>query len=360
MGNIAYEIEVPNAEKVLGNLKKLLDCGIEIHFDIGELDFQASREGLSYIPETIESIKKKLVLLESQLVIRLTEKADEIDNLWTRTQWLHEKFQWNLWSAAVEKYVQLKKLPTIRFRQGHLEIPMMDFTVPDLASKYNIAISGFEKYTSNDACSTITPTVHNTGGPVDPVTKAYPTISKYHFHLSKNTFFVSGDLPKGNLGRIRYHWRTEIGKKASDYRHDYVYIMEPVDKTKPMLTDNFFKALNGPPADQILVASDMEKPVRKPKAVQRTATILRLERKDTGHRWYSGRDGASLIWREAGVLSAFDAKETYYYMPMKGFSPQSKIEDLSLKDLQRNLVNSGLVPEKFVIHGVRQIDLADV
>ena len=136
--------------------------------------------------------------------------------------------------------------------------------------------------------------------------------------------------------------------------------MEPVDKTKPMLTDNFFKALNGPPADQILVASDMEKPVRKPKAVQRTATILRLERKDTGHRWYSGRDGASLIWREAGVLSAFDAKETYYYMPMKGFSPQSKIEDLSLKDLQRNLVNSGLVPEKFVIHGVRQIDLADV
>ena len=67
MGNIAYPVEVPNAEQTLGNLRHLLGCGLEMHFDIGELDFQASREGLSYIPQTIEAIKNKLSALNDAL-----------------------------------------------------------------------------------------------------------------------------------------------------------------------------------------------------------------------------------------------------------------------------------------------------
>ena len=67
MGNIAYPIDVPNSETNLGKLARLLNCGLEMHFDIGELDFQASREGLTYIPSTINAIKHKLISLESQL-----------------------------------------------------------------------------------------------------------------------------------------------------------------------------------------------------------------------------------------------------------------------------------------------------
>jgi hypothetical protein len=40
-----------------------------MHFAIGELDFQASREGLSYIPQTIEAIKTKLEALNSALTV---------------------------------------------------------------------------------------------------------------------------------------------------------------------------------------------------------------------------------------------------------------------------------------------------
>jgi len=60
MGNIAYPIEIPQADQSISELRNLLNCGLEMHFAIGELDFQASREGLSYIPQTIESIRKKL------------------------------------------------------------------------------------------------------------------------------------------------------------------------------------------------------------------------------------------------------------------------------------------------------------
>ena len=67
MGNIAYPIDIPQADKTLGDLHQLLNCGLVMEFDIGELDFQASREGLSYIPETIASIKRKLEKLNSQI-----------------------------------------------------------------------------------------------------------------------------------------------------------------------------------------------------------------------------------------------------------------------------------------------------
>ena len=45
MGNIGYPLQVPNAVANLGDLAQVLECGLELHFDIGELDIQASREG---------------------------------------------------------------------------------------------------------------------------------------------------------------------------------------------------------------------------------------------------------------------------------------------------------------------------
>lgn len=46
MGNIEYPLDVPG-NMDLGNVGHLLRCGLTIEFDIGELDIQASREGLS-------------------------------------------------------------------------------------------------------------------------------------------------------------------------------------------------------------------------------------------------------------------------------------------------------------------------
>ena len=105
MGNIAYPIDIPAADNSIdANVRALLQCGLELHFGIGELDFQASREGLSYIPSTIAAIKAKLEQLNAALTVVLAKEADVIDNLWDRAVFLYKKKEHRLWTAAVSKY----------------------------------------------------------------------------------------------------------------------------------------------------------------------------------------------------------------------------------------------------------------
>ena len=81
MGNVLYLIDeyalYPEGyeyftEKEL--LKKFL-----FRFDIGELDIQASREALSYIPSTIQAIKDKVNKLKDTLINKLGRRYEELN-----------------------------------------------------------------------------------------------------------------------------------------------------------------------------------------------------------------------------------------------------------------------------------------
>ena len=102
MGNIAYPIEVPNADSNLGvDLATMLNCGLEIHFDIGDLDIQASREGLSYIPQTIAAIKRRLQELADSLESHIAKEIKEISNEWEKAKWLIDQGNTPLFNAGV-------------------------------------------------------------------------------------------------------------------------------------------------------------------------------------------------------------------------------------------------------------------
>jgi hypothetical protein len=140
MGNIAYPIDIPAADNTIDSeVQLLLGCGLEMHFDIGELDFRASREGLSYIPATIEAIKHKLEALNAALAVVIAKEADAIENLWDRAMFLYRKKEHRLWTAAVAKYAQDTGLPTYDGRQ-YSYLTRFDFKVEDLAANYNIQI----------------------------------------------------------------------------------------------------------------------------------------------------------------------------------------------------------------------------
>jgi hypothetical protein len=82
MGNIGYPIEETSGLSAeLGDLSALLGCKLVMEFGIGELDFQASREGLSYIPETVTAIKNKLLALNSVLEKQVTDEVYKIENM---------------------------------------------------------------------------------------------------------------------------------------------------------------------------------------------------------------------------------------------------------------------------------------
>jgi len=340
MGNIKYPIEVPNAEKSLGGLHGMLGCGLVMEFNIGELDFQASREGLSYIPQTIEAIKNKLVALNAQLAIHIAIEADKITNLWDRALYLSKRHNDNLFIQAVVKYTidtkfELFSPTTSRWNA----LKTFKMPVSDLASKYNIVVRSFSKNRSYAACSTNKPKNSYI------TTSAGNTLSsEWEIQVSEDIYFVVNDTKVGATERAKFHWKNS---KSTAYQST-VYVVEAVDKNKPFNTKAFFAELSSPPEAKIMLASSLLEKERA-SGIGQNVTIMRLE-EGRSRGW---RDRADMVWRDGGKASAFDSKQTYYYLPLSGYKNLGTVEDI--KQLEIHLRKSGIYTDH--IYGVRKTDI---
>ena len=342
MGNIKYPVDVPNADKALDGLQSLLGCGLVMEFNIGELDFQASREGLSYIPQTIDAIKTKLKALNAQLAIHIAQEADKIDNLWERALYLSKRHHDVLFTQAVVKYCVDTKFELYAPHQNRWNaLKTFQMPVKELASKYNLVVRGFGKSRSYAVCSTIKPThTHST------VNGQNIMFDEWQFQVSADTFFVINDTKVGATERAKHHWKNSSDKNNS-YQSN-VYVLEAADKTKPVKTTAFFKALSNPPEAKILMASSLLEKERTG-SMGANVTIMRLEEGRTN----SWRDRREMVWRDGGKADKFDAKTTYYYLPLSGYKNLGVVEDI--KQLENHLRTSGIFTEN--IYGVRKGDI---
>jgi hypothetical protein len=341
MGNIKYPVEVPNAETSLGGFHKLLNCGLVMEFGIGELDFQASREGLSYIPETINSIKNKLEALNDQLAIHIATEADKIENLWERAVYLSTRHSDDLWSNAVTKYAadtkfELFDVSTHRYNM----LKMFELNVQELVSKYNIVIRGFTKSRGSATCSKLN---HNVG--YSKVGDQQVMKQEWQIRVSDCAYFVINDTKVGALERSKYHWRNS---KLDTYTNN-VYVIESADRNKPINTKAFFKSIYNPPADRIVNASNL---LEKERAggIGKNVTILHLTEGAKRGRWNSQ---TPMVWHDAGKADSFDSNETHYYLPLSGYQCLGVVSDV--KELYYNLSRSGIFNK--TIYGVRKNDM---
>lgn len=357
MGNIAYPIEIPESDKTLEGLRSLLNCELVIEFAIGELDFQASREGLSYIPQTIASIKSKLAVLNTNLAVKLAVEADAIDNLWTRATWLVKKRDSSLWQAAVEKYVIDTKFDLINSdRTDHMFMrpKTWKFTVEDLAKTYNIRVTAFSKsrgskstvvdkgYNDNIKNPNATPGIHQ---------GQYLYVAMRDVSVSDSLVFVVNDTKTGAMERAKFHWNN-TPMPADGPRNHNVYVLEPADKTKPVLSAEFFAELKNPP-QTMLASALLEKP-RKDRSMGKNVTILVL-----GNRGYGGyyREREQ-VWKDAGKADTFDSKATFYYLPLSGFTVESKVgSSFDTKQFVTDLKECGLPNIPQTVYGVRKSDI---
>ena len=340
MGNIKYPIEVPNADKALGGLHSLLSCGLVMEFNIGELDFQASREGLSYIPQTIDAIKNKLVALNAQLAIHIAVEADKITNLWDRAVYLAKRHDDQLFNQAVVKYVTDTKFQLYAPQHNRWNaFKTFKFDVKDLAALYNITIRGFTKSRSYAVCSTLKPT-----HAYDNVNGQTVYHDDWEIRVSDDVYFVINDTKVGATERAKHHWKNS---KFNTHQSN-VYVIEAADKTKPVRTTPFFAELSSPPEAKILKASSL---LEKERAggMGANVTIMRLE-EGRSRGW---RNRADMVWRDGGKASAFDANQTYYYLPLSGYKNLGIIEDI--KSLEIHLRKSGIYTQD--IYGVRKGDI---
>ena len=355
MGNIAYPIEVPQADQSLGNLRNLLTCGLELHFGIGELDFQASREGLSYIPSTIEAIKRKLETLNTALAVVIKREADAIGNLWSRAVFLARKKEIRLWDTAVAEYAKTANLPTYDANNRYgARCATFNFKVADLAANWNIQIKLLQQGNGNRAIKNgKSSTEYND---TKDANGHYITWQAWNISVDADSHFLINDTKVGGSGRVGYHYR-EVGCKVY---HRNLWIIEKVDKTKDMDLKAFFAAIHTPPADRCFSVSELNQKERE--SVARNVTIMKLERRGGGGYRRADDD---MVWRDAGNTSKFPEKTanghdiTYYYVPLSGFIMESKKGYGSGKELYEDVKS---LPGLFTgdIYGVRKKDIEDI
>lgn len=353
MGNIAYPIEVPNAEKNLGSLNELLGCGLDMEFDIGELDFQASREGLSYIPQTIASIKRKLEAINTKLAVFITDEANKIENLWERALFLESKMRDSLWKAAVEKYIVDNNFKFFKANGHYITIDNFKLKVSDLSKRYNIQIRAFQKLRGRDTCT-------NVNSNYEYEKQADGTnaqVHSWHFPVNDGVRFVINDQKVGASERARNHFRkTEHGR---DLPYTFtVFVIEPVNKDKPMNTRAFFRLLSNPPKAWVMNATDLMEKERATSSggnkTGRNVTIMRLEERGTGG-YYKSQE---YVWRDAGKADQFDSKNTYYYLPLSGYNIcEGDFKDWSGKSVHNMTSACGIKSLDVTVYGVRKTDI---
>lgn len=342
MGNIAYPVDVPNAATALDGLDKLLGMGLVMHFGIGELDFQASREGLSYIPATVDAIRARLHQVNNALTQVLAQDAQAIDNTWKRALFLADRYDRPVWRAAVIKYVTDTRFAHFDHRASSWDrVGRFRLRVRDVAEQYNINIRAFSYSVHAGSCSQLKPEIDypDRKPGVEDADIAYWSI-----RISDTVHFVTNDTLTGASERAKYHWRKN--RKGSST----VYVLEPKDRKQPMRTDAFMDLLCQPPADQRHLVSQLD---AKPRQVSSSANVTIMQLEEDRRSW-SARGEA--VWREAlGLPAQADPTSTYYYLPLSGLTSLGRAPDV--KELYWLLKDSRVLPENTVIYGVRKSDI---
>jgi hypothetical protein len=303
MGNIPYPLNnIPDAPKHLGHLAGLLECGLVLEFEIGDLDFAASREQLSYVPLTLNSIKQKLELLNSNLASHLAAKADVIQNEWERAFYLYTEHRNKLYKAAVEKYVADTKFELFN-HNDYQGVKVFDLVTGTMLSR-GLEIKGFR--VNNDSSSRInehTSYVKNAAG----ITEYVKSIQ---ISVGESVVIVLNDLKTGCQSRARYHFnKIRKNKTVFCISHNSTDLVE-----RQAEYDKLLKELHNPPV--VIKASLLDKQIRE-KPVSRQG-ILDIRLKSGKRPGYMD----AYTWESHNTELADD--QTYYYVTLNNHEPFGK------------------------------------
>lgn len=333
MGNICYPLNnIPNEEKYLGNLSALLHCGLVIEFGIGELDFAASREQLSYVPLTLNSIKKRLETLNANLVTHIKSKVNEIDNKWDKAAYLYEQVQMPLYKSAVVKFVAETKFELFDAKDYRGRTTFI-YDVKDL-EKRGLNITGARCTPATTSTISSTREYVNTG-----------YITTMHIPVDSDVIIVLNDLKTGCLARARYHY-----KNHNDLKTTTIFCISHTDPdldVRQAEYDKILKEMHNPP--RVVKASTLQKPATKARVS--SSGIMRLVKK-TGK---FGGSADSYMW--IPYVGEIDEDAIYHFVYLNNFKAEDKtgteIPILTLK----SWIDSSNIDEltSIEIYGVRKL-----
>ena len=342
MGNIAYPLnKISEPAKHFGELAELLNCGLVIEFGIGELDFAASREELSYVPMTIKSIKRKLEELNTNLTKHFTAKADAIDDEWTRAEYLYEESKTKLYAAAVKKYVADTKFPlydpTAYYGKKNFKYAVKDLTARELS------MTAFQIYGGSVR--------GKIGKSSDYVAGNY--IEYMSIPVDSSVVIVLNDLKTGCDARARFHFVNHFNNKSCS-----VYCVSHSSDdvaVRQVEYDKLIKELHNPP--YVVNASAMEKRIPKKREPLTNAGIAVLVEKESKgyynqrkeHKWVPETDEIS-------------DTELYYFVCLNNHNPETVDgKYFNILELKTQMASCGVADiSNIVVHGVRKSRLKEL
>lgn len=292
MGNIAYPINVPNVTQ-LGSLADYLKYEFHIEFGIGELDIQASREGLSYIKSTIDAIKAKLEVIHNSVDKNVAGALDGVTGVWETAKKYLELNAIDLYRGAIKGQLaslQHPMLVTANYRSTLFH----DFTInKEVLEQYNVSITSFARSYNGMGWRTVK-TERST---YDHKTGSYSMSHNIGFGV--NSVFIKNDL------KIGAQARAKNGIPASG-RHNTFYVLSVADKKLPNMIDKFVKdVLHTPPANQIMLASSFPATPRQKR--EKKTKLIRLTQTT-----YGRNRNKEWVWKNIDESSIVDWKDVVY------------------------------------------------
>jgi hypothetical protein len=347
MGNIAYPLSnFPNAAQHLKGMEQLLANDLEFHFEIGELDFAASREELSYIPQTIQNIKKKLENLTAELEKHVIKKVDNITCKWKKAVELDKLKNEHIFYPAVLKYAKDTAFPLVDPNNRYNFLKRFTWEVQKLRTDKKVEVKAFTTSSRGNYALRYE-------REYDRATSRY--IDMAFVGVANDAIFVLNDLKIGATTRARYHF-----SQPTNHTNGTVYVVDAIEEDvtkKQAIFDEFLKELHNPPT--VIKASTLDKKVPAPRVNTGSAGIMVLYDNSKTSRYIE------TSWRPY-TEPKLDPKQTYYYVTLSNYktvrvNEKDKEVEVDINQIVVNLRKSGLANiSDITIYGVRKNRIKDI
>jgi len=235
MGNVAYPIDIPSVTTEFTEVQQqMLESNLEIHFAIGELDFQASREGLSYIPMTVQAIKRKLEEAEASTIQAIKQRIENTTGEWERHRVIAEFHRNKAFRLATSTYL-IDNPDCVEIQiNGESYGEELSYAPPKLPvdKQYpalNIELKVYTKARRHAAPKYLHPRAFDGGAR-----------SIYLIPIATRTHFVENPLKVGGTQRM-----AEMFKSAT--MDDIIVMLTPINYKQPMDTAAFYALIHNPP-----------------------------------------------------------------------------------------------------------------
>lgn len=324
MGNIAYPLDPYKVGGTEAN-RALMSCGVEIEFDVGELQPTVSREHLQYDQDSVKKINDRLTEVCKELQKIFQSKIDASKNLF------EARIEYGRVLGDASEYDwQLKTV----FRG--LTVKFNGIEVRDVADIRTILSEYNKKHPTNLIRHFATKYFTSTRRGQDCI----KTAAHIDIHAADKTDFFYDDLDKGG------HSRTRLFCKENSDRN--IYLIDKDVFSNKVLLDSIFEKI-GLPSSVVKLTSSLP----KIKHAKRTY----VPKSDIRDMFiYNGSDSYKHTYCWSIESMDTSKTDTVYYIDIEGYSPANGV-DMSGLSLMYSLINNKDIcqnPTKIQVVGLRK------